>query len=269
MRCREALHLARVRFLTNNLVVQNDIDITANSENALFPLSNLTDDRTTKEFRTQTGTTTANIVFDFKTTEPVTDVCIVENSTQGFSIDGTVTIEGNFVNNWTSPPFTTTLTPNATHGLGHVSFAEQNYRFWRITATNTTDFVGISNIFIGKNLVNDPFERNINYDWTYEHRSTSEFNQNRYKQRFFDVIGKQKILKCEFTNLITEDMASVQDAFDAHDIFEPIWFIIDPNEDFTDAKERVAGYFYLNKIPVITNTSFKRYKLGFNLRQAL
>lgn len=263
------MQLSRVRFLTFNLVTEPTTLITSNSENALFPLSNLKEDRTTKEFRTETGTTDAQIVFDFNTTEPVTDVAIVENSSQGFNIDSTVTVEGNFVNSWGAPPFSTTFTPSTKHGFGHVSFAEQNYRFWRISFSNTTDFTALANVFVGKNVLEAPFERNIDYNWTYENRSTSKFTANRYKQRFFDEIGKQALLKCSFKNLITADYAALQDGFDEHDIFEPIWFVIDPDADFTDTKERVAGYFYLDKVPQVTNTSFQRYKLDFSLRQAL
>ncbi len=255
--------------MTFNLVTQDATLITANSENALFPLSNLKDPRTTKEFRTQTGTNSAQVVFDFITTEPVTDVCIVSNSVQGFSLSGTVTIEANITNNWVSPLFSTTMTPSSKFGFGCVNFTEQNYRFWRVSFSDTSDFTGLSNIFIGKNLMQDPFERNINFNWSFEKRDSSKFQQNRYRQRFFDEINKQKIFSADFTNLNKSDAEDLQDAFEFNGISEPIWLIADPGEFFSDDKERYAGYFYLSKVPVLKNTSFSRFSLPLDIREAL
>lgn len=261
--------MAKIRLLTFNLITQDATIISANSENSLFPLSNLKDSRTTKEFRTQTGTTSAQVVFDFITTEPVTDVAMVGNSLQGFSLDGTVTIEANITNTWGSPGFSTSLAISDFYNFGHTSFAEENYRFWRLSFSNAIDFTGLSNVFIGKNLMEDPFERNINFGWSYENRSNSKFQQNRYKQRFFDKVNNQKIIGATFSNLNKTDYEALQDAFDLNDIFEPLWAVIDPNESFSTDKERFAGQFFINKIPQAKNTSFSRYQLNLSLREAL
>jgi hypothetical protein len=255
--------------MTFNLVNQDATLITANSENSLFPLSNLKDSRTTKEFRTQTGTTSAQVVFDFITTEPVTDVALVGNSVQGLNLSGTVTIEANITNTWGAPAFSTTLTPSELYNFGHTSFTEQNYRFWRISFSNTSDFAGLSNIFIGKNLMADPFERNINFGWSYENRANTKFQQNRYNQRFFDKINKQQIIKASFSNLSKSDYEDLQDAFDLNGIDLPVWVVIDPDELFSSDKERFAGQFFINKIPVVKNTTFSRYELNLSLREAL
>ncbi len=261
--------MAKIRLMTFNLVNQDATLINANSENSLFPLSNLKDARSTKEFRTQTGTTSAQIVFDFITTEPVTDVAIVANSLQGFQLTGSVTIEGNITDNWVSPAFSTTLTPSVKFGFGHVSFSEQNYRFWRVSISNTSDYVALSNIFIGKNLMAEPFERNIGFGWSFENRANTKFQENRYRQRFFDKINKQKIFKASFKNLSKADYEALQDAFDLNGIHTPVWLVVDPDELFSSDKERFAGHFFINKVPVVKNTSFSRYELGLSFREAL
>ncbi len=261
--------MARIRLLTGNLVTEDATTIAANSVNALFPVLNIKDSRTTKEFRTATGTTTAVVTFDFKTTESVTDVAISENSVAGFSITGTVTVEANIIDSWASPAFSTTLSLNAKFGLGHVSFPSESYRFWRVTATNTVDFAALSNIFIGANLLESPFERNINFGWTFLNKANTKFQRNRYLQKFFDKINTERQFKGTFENLSKADYESLQDAFDEHGLDRPIWLIPDPNESFSTNKERFGGHYYLNSVPQAKNTSFARYQLNMSLREAL
>lgn len=261
--------MSKIRLCNFNLVAQDATLITANSENSLFPLSNLKDARTTKEYRTQTGTTSAQVVFDFITTEPVTDVAIVANSVENFKLNGTVTIEANITDSWGAPAFSTTLTPDELFGFGHASFAAVYYRFWRLSFSNTSDFTGLSNVFIGNNIMGDTFERNINFGWSFEKRANTRRNGNRYKQIFADVINKEKIIKADFTHMLNTDCEVLQDAFELNGLHTPLLAVFDNSESFSADKERYAGLFYLNKVPVIKNTSFSRFSMSLSLKEVL
>ena len=255
-----------IQFFPTNLVTKDETIITVNNEDPFYPASNLRHPFTTKTYRTQEGTTTMQIVFDFKTAEEIDSCLIVDNSLDGFGFLSPVTIEANATSNFTSPAFTTTLSPSAKFGFGHVGFATQEYRFWRVTLTST-EYVELSNIYLGTKV--QLTTNNIDFGWSYQNFDRSKFISNRYGQRFVDVINSQKRIRANFNLLNISEAEQIMDMFNEIGKTTPIWCVVDDSETIISDKERFAGYFYMDQRPTFTNSSFGLYDVSFQFRQAL
>ena len=258
--------MSRMKFYPYNFVTREETDIVVSSEDAQFPKENIKHPFTTKVFRTPSGTDTVNIDFDIKTTDDIDTVMVVRSSTGEFGYHGTVTIKANGTNNFTSPAFTTTLTPNETFGFGHVEFSTQSYRFWRLEF-ESTDYVEVSKIFIGKSVKLD--NNNIDFGWSYQNKDRSKFVTNRYGQKFVDIINNEKIIQAQFNLLNIEEVETILSVWDEVGSRNQLWAVVDDTETIISDKERFAGYFTMDQRPVVTNGSFGLYDLSFSLREAL
>jgi len=251
-----------------NLVTQSTTTITASDEDAFSPASNIADARKSKVFRTNSGTTSCTIVFDFITAETVNAV-LVQGGLDGIGFAGALTIEANGTNSWASPAFSTTLTPSETFNKGAITFADQEYRFWRISASNAgEDYVEIGKIFIGAKLVIDAnSERNISLGWKWDYEDQSKISKNRYGEVFADEITKLLRLNAELKYLSSAQAYNVLDAFYYLGLTRPGWMRVDYDENFADAKERFMIYGYLRKIPVATNSHFGLFSMAFEIEE--
>lgn len=245
------------KIYSTNLVTQDATEIVADSENAFFPASNLIDSRTTKSFRTPNGTLTAEIVFDFKTAEPVDSIIVVGDKLSGLGFTS-MTIEANATNVWTAPAFTTTLTPDQKFNFGYtdVSATLPEYRFWRVTISGSSPYVELSNIFIGCEI---PINRSVDLSWSYKNVDKSTYSTNRYGQRFVDKRNRQKEISIGYSILSKTEYPPLQDAIDENGEHTPFWIIMDSNAEISDAPGRFAGQFYLFAAPTASNVFYQRY----------
>lgn len=257
-----------VKFFSYNLVRQNSTVITADIEDAFFPALNIKDHRTTKVFRTPNGITDGAVVFDFLTTEEVDSVCIKGSSiTDGIGFTGNLVIKANPVNSgWATPSFQTTLTPNHNFEIGMTTFPTESYRFWRIEASTSGDYVEFSKVFIGKSV--QLTTNNIDYGWKKETRDPSKKTKNRYNQDFIDELPTISALNGSFKLLTIEEMETLMDMFEHNKTTEPIWYIVDEDGNLSTQKERFFIYGFLNEIPDPTNSTFKLYDLSFKITEA-
>jgi hypothetical protein len=247
-----------------NLATQDSSEITASSENAFFPTSNIKNPFSGKVFRSETGTSTANIVFDFKTVEEVDLIMIRPDQENGFGFTGSLTIEANPTDVWTSPAFSTSLTPNSTYTLGVLQLSTaQSYRFWRITGTGTS-YLELSNIFIGKAW--QP-ERNISLNWSYDRQSLDTVKENEYGNPFITVNGEVVNIKAEHKLFSKSGMEEWDNYISLVGINQPVWIVVDPLNKFSSNEEFFAGQFRFTKIPKYTNIAFSIYNLSINLRE--
>ncbi len=245
------------KLFATNLVYVPETEITVDSENAFYPISNLTDPRTTKTFRTPEGTTTATIVFDFKTAEPVDSIIVIGNRITGLGFASMV-IEANPSDFWASPAFSTTLVPNQQFNFGYTDVSETlpEYRFWRITVTGSTPYVELSNIFIGREI---QVNRSVDLNWGIKINDQSTFTTNRYGQRFVDVRNRIKEISLGYSILSKTEFAPLQDALIENGEYIPFWIIMDPDETISDSVGRFAGQFYLTGAPNAKNVFYQRY----------
>jgi hypothetical protein len=252
-----------IKFYSGNLVDQ--ATLSASTENALFPLENLQDPRRTKVFRSTTNSDT--VVLDFQETSDVDSVFIVSNPIDGFGIS-TLAIDLNATNSWGAPAYSDTVTWSTVHGLGYNEFAAtQSYRFARLSLTSTLGYCELSKLFIGKkiSLLND---RSINYGWSYVSKDNSRTQENRYGQRFSDVINRQRQFNISFSNINKDQLDQIFEIYDDKGLTKPFFVRIGCDEMISD-KRRFSGMVYLNSIPQITNRFFNNYSLSMTLEEAM
>jgi hypothetical protein len=255
-----------VKFWNYNLVTQAQTVITASNENAQFPVTNLKSDFRTKVFRSTAPS--VSVVFDFITPEEVDSILLAPHSGNGWGITTPVTIEANTTNTWGAPAFSTTLTSSdldQEHEIAIKEIAAQTYRFWRLTFTGTS-YAEVANVFIGK-VLELGAGRSMDFGWQFGERDNSEYSENRYRQRFFDIKNRQKGIVAQFSNLNRNEMDDVFQLWDVNGIVIPFWFWIDGVNTLNNTR-RHAGVFYFEEVPVAVNTSQALYAMGVNMIEA-
>lgn len=257
--------MSNVKLYNFNLVTQPETTFTASVEDTGFKATNLKDPRSTKEWKATTAT--ANVIIDLKTTEAVDSVLVKGHHLDGFGFSS-MTIEANFTSDFSSPSFSTTLTPDFQFNFGIVSFASKSFRFWRIIISGSGTFVSLSNIFIGNfvQMVNN----NIDFGWNNRDIDISKIQTNRYNQILIDKITRQKQLNSLSFKLMNKtEVDQIFGIYDDNGITEPIWVVIDESEVIINDKDRFSGQFYLTNVPQVTNSAFSLYDTTLSLREVI
>jgi hypothetical protein len=244
---------------SHNLVDQ--AKLTASSENVNFPLANVKDYRRSKVFRSATNSD--SIVLDFGETSEVNAFFIVPDKRNGFGITS-ITLEFNGTNSWDSPASTESVIFSTKHSVGFKEFDPKSYRFCRIVMQSTLGFCEISNIFLGKKLET---ERSINFNWTYLDNDLSRTVENRYGQKFVDIITRRKTINCSISYMDKDGLEQFFDAYDRCGQTKPL-FIRLGCENMSDDYRRFSGMFYFSDIPSITNPFFNKYNVNLSLEEA-
>lgn len=247
-------------FYSNNLI--DNSTITASTENLNFPTSNLKDPRRTKVFRTLSNSDT--LILDFQETSEIDSIFIVDEPRNGFGVS-TLVFDLNATSNFTSPAYSNSLTFSTTHGVGFKSFPIQNYRFCRLSLSSTLGYCELSKIFIGKAI---DLGKGPNFSWSYQDKDLSIVKENRYGQRFVDIITRQKQVNMAFSLLNKDQLDKIFQIYDEKSTTKPFFFSVGCSTMINDPN-RFSGMVYLNSIPVITNTSFGRYSLSMTLEEAM
>ena len=252
-----------IQFLSNNLVTNSNI--TASTENAQFPVTNINDPRRTKTYRSTSNSD--NIVIDLGGADAVDTFAIVDNFKTGFTVS-TITLEANGTDVWTSPAFTTTVTLDDTFGVAIKQFTEVNYRFWRIVLTGTLGYCEISNIFLGK--ATKLTTNGLSYNWNYSNMDLSKKSTNRDGQEFFDVVTPRKELtNLQFQVFDKDEIDTVLGVYDSNLTYNP-FFIYLPleTESLFNNDDRFNGMYRFSSAPQMTNTTSGYYNITLNLREA-
>jgi len=255
-------------FIYYNYCDLESTTLTASTENAFFPVENIQDVRTSKVFRSTANT--ATVVFDLGAASDINTFACVPHFENGFGFTGNLTLEANASNTWGSPAFSVTITDgtdiDSTHAVAYKEFtATQSYRYWRLSASGTS-YVELSRIYLGlRNTIND---RSINYGWKYDLDDRSKIKENRYGQKFSDLINRRKGFNFQFSNL---DKTAVDEWFKLHDyngITIPFFMKIGCEGILNDL-DRFSGQVYLDKVPSITNKFYALYDLDVSTTEAL
>ena len=254
----------KIQFFPYNYVEDINTKITANSEDAQFPVSNLKNSKSTKVFRTVEGVNDAQITFDFITQNPVNAVFIRANFRYGFGFSGDITIEANATDEWTSPAFTKTISPNHEHGIGWVLFDDVDYRFWRITGSGGNYFE-LADVFIGRG-----FEaiRNITRNFRFRERDRSTFTENEYGQRFTDIRNTVKEIRGRINLIPKENTKEFQDFFKFSGEKYSFFCILDECGCVVPEPERFAGRFFWVEKPDVQHVIKALYNTDrFTMRE--
>lgn len=237
--------------------------LSPSTENSLFPVENIQDPRRTKVFRSTASTT--SVVFDFGETSEIDTLLLVDHPSNGFGITA-VTIEANNANTWGAPAYTnSTMVLSMEHGVGLLELvAAISYRFVRLTLTSSLSYCELSKIFIGKRTT---LSRGINYGWTFKEEDLSLVKENRYGQRFSDIIGYQRVISASMANLNREDVEEVIKIIETRGKVKP-FFIKIGDENVLTEEDRLVSMVYLTNIPAVTHRRFNNFTLSFQFEEA-
>jgi len=249
-----------LKIFSNNLVEQANISVI--NENILFPSSNLKDPRRTKVSRSTTSSCTFSL--DFLETSEIDSVFIVDEPRNGFGIS-TISFDFNALPSPVTPAHTESLTFSTKYGLGYKIFNQVDYRYSKINLTSALAYVELSKVFIGKHI---DLGVGPNLNWTYQDKELSTIKENRYGQKFTDIISRQKVLNIQLTLLNKDQMDKIFELYDSKGMTKPFFIAIGDDTMINDHR-RFSGMVYLNSIPTITNTSFGRYSLSLSLEEAM
>ena len=252
-----------VKFLANNLV--ESATITASTENAQYPASNLTNDFRTKVWRSTSNSD--NIVFDLGSAQEIDHVAMVDNWKNGWGVS-TVTIEANATDVWTSPAFTTTLTLDATFGVGIKALSSaQTYRFWRLVFTSTLSYCEAAYIFIGK--ASDFVTNSIDYGFSYVRNDLKKQSATRYGQEYTDEFGTRKELNGLSVKVMnTTELDVLFDVYDSRKTTKP--FIVkigDGTNTIISNENRLNGLYKFKSAPSVKMKTGVFWETSFSVKE--
>ena len=251
-----------IKFLSNNLIEGSSL--TASTENAQYPLSNVNDTRRTKTYRSTSNSD--NIVIDLGSAESIDSFAIVDNWQNGFGVS-TLTLEANGTDNWTSPAFTTSITLDTKFGVAVKQFSAQNYRFWRLVMTSTLGYCEIANMFLG--AATEITTNGVGYNWNYRNRDLANTSTNRYGQEFVDDIGTQKELSgLQFQIMDKDEQDKIFEVYDNNRTVKP-FFVYFPLEadGLSNNDDRYNGMYRFSREPSFANINSGYYNTTLGLRE--
>lgn len=251
-----------IRFLSNNLA-EGSI-LTASSENAQFPVSNILDDRRTKVFRSNSNSD--NLVIDMGNAEDVDSFAVVDNWQGGFGFT-TLTLEANGTDDWGSPAFSEVISFDNEFGVGVKEFTEVSYRFWRIVMTGSLGYCELSNFFIGKASKVDT--NGVGYNWSYKNKDLSRVSSNRYGQEFIDDIGTQKELSnLQFQVMNKDEIDVLLSVWDNNRRVKPFFIYFPLEKDsLVNNDNRYNGMYKFSRTPTFTNINSGFYNTSISLKE--
>jgi len=254
----------KIKLYYFNYVTDDLSTLTPSSEDTNFPVSNLKTPLRTKVFRSTSSS--CNIVIDTATTEQISDLLVLPSSIDNqFGFTGDLTIEANATNSWSSPAFSTTLTPNRENNFGIATFdTAQSYRFWRVSASSGASYAELADVFLGKAFTPG---KNVDFNWTYSEKDISKITSNRYGQKYIDKITtlKEESLSIKFlTKDELEDFYSFANFVGKN---KPFYIVLDNGESFSPNREFFAGKFYLRSDITYTNVAYNYYNLNMRVEE--
>jgi hypothetical protein len=249
-----------LQFFSTNLI--DSAIITPSTVNLSFPSSNLTDPRRSKVYRSTAST--ASLVLDFGSAKNVDSVFVVDEPRSGFGINS-LSIDLNSSNSWGTPAFTDTISLSSQFGMGYKVFTLQNYRYARLNLGSALSYCELSKIFVGKSI---DLGKGPNFNWSYQDKELSTIKENRYGQRFVDVISRQKVISMQISLLDKTQLDQIFEIYDDKGTTKPFFVLVGDDTMVTDHR-RFSGMVFLNSVPTITNTSFGRYSLSLQLEEAM
>ena len=252
-----------IKFFANNLV--ESAIISASSENAQYPLSNLQHDFRTKVYRSTSNSDT--VVFDMGSTEDVDSIALLDNWRSGFGVT-TVTIEANATDSWGAPSFTTTMTLDQTFGIGIKEFTQESYRFWRLTLTSTLGYCELAHVFIGKAV--SITTNGLDYGFSYKNNDLKKESQTRYGQEYIDDIGTRKELSgLSLTVMNKTEIDQIFEVSDNRRTVKPfILKIGDDTNTILNNENRLNGLYKFKSTPSVKLRTAVFWDVSFSVKES-
>lgn len=252
-------------FLADNRVLDATFSMVTGTENAQFPLTNLTHDFTTKTFRS--NETSIEILVDLQATTSIDSFAVVGSSVDGLGV-GALSIQGSATADFTGAT-TITIDLSAEYNFGFKLFDAASFRYWKIIASNTAgSYVELSNIYLGAKtqLLTNGFSTQ---SFSYVSSDNASVSMNRYGQRFIDYYNRRNTLSGAIEHATQAEFDEINDVIMQHGTTQPLFFVLDADgATATDGEFLFSGYFYLTEDLAWTFSGPQLYNLTLTLEEA-
>lgn len=189
------------------------IEIIPSTEDSIFVASEIIHPHLSRVWKATSNESW--LIFDLGEEKEV-DALILGNTS--LTDSASITIEGNTVNDFTSPPFTSTFT-----GEDYHLFNNATYRWFKISFSDPTGpATRIGNIFLGQKSSMPA----VSSEWSSEYISQSVRTIGLSGQVFGNIGYKSKSFSFEFPVLTNEEKNTLIDLFEINDKVTPFWCIV-------------------------------------------
>lgn len=227
--------------------------------NPMYPLSNLVDPATFKEFRSASGQNSATITVNAGYFARFDSVFLCGNRATGELNFTKVVIKASPTDvkaQWNLTTPIVTYEVNASDHINNFVFIPVpeldplvGYQYWQLTFTNDAgSYVGLSNLFLGNSKLISTLQ--ADHGIKFAKKSNSEVFKGRYNQSYIDIVNSTQELELEFSFLNREEFQALDDIVNYADIYRPIWILI--SEDDADIGldvGRLSGIYRLKELP--------------------
>ncbi len=234
-----------MRFLDDNLI--DGASLTASTENASYPVSNIQDPHLASVYRSTA--TSANIVMNMGMSM---DADIVFIANHNFTDSATVTLEANSSDSWGAPPFSESLT---VEDLINEAFTSASYQYWRIViadAGNTDGYLKIGGMGLGE-FYQVP---GIGTTYQVERISTALKYSTRYSRQVYGSSGVFfRTVNAQIPFISQAERVVLEDFYFSKDFFTPFYVqfsetCIDEPAIYATLEENALGFQTVNTQPI-------------------
>lgn len=251
--------------MSTKFYINNEIDhasAVVSSENAQFPLTNLSDPRRSKIFRSTSNAD--SITMDFGYPVLIDTVMIVDDPMTGNKLSSCIVKIDNASN--FSTAITQSMTIDPINGFSHVEFnTTVPVRYLRIEMTAVSGFCEMAKLFAGTK-VSLGSEIDFSLPLSYSLNSRAIVTTNRYGQRFVDEVNTQKKINGSMKALDKDELDGLLEIFDYSMNTKPLWIKFD---GVLNAPNRISGYYYMSNAPQMTLDSSLYWSVSLDFEEAL
>lgn len=220
-----------MRLSYDNLI--NDATLASDNEDGNYPLSGLQDIHLSNVFRF--GDTDGGYIdIDLGEAEDVSCIGIISN----LSVTGSVTLKGNSVESWASPPVEREITIVDRNIMEY--FTTETYRYWRLEiedAANPDGYIEVKKVFLG-DYIQLP---GVSTDYTFEDNTLSSREFSPTGQPFSVVRPQRTRFDFSFPGMTTDEREEIRTAYRTNGIHTPMWLAV--WEESFDVQEPVYVLF--------------------------
>jgi hypothetical protein len=260
----------RIRFCDNNLAAVHT-PVTSPTAAALKPFSNcFTDSRS--QLWESTGLV-EEIIYDFVYQRPVGFVGMIgaHDAEFGMTLSAVITIEGNNINDWSTPPFSQVLNVTDDGALAFLDTDSEppEYRFWRITIDDSTSpesAVSLGYLYLGDYQTLD--QRNVQKGFSRTLTDPAKAFKSENGALYFD----QKTKYIEFTGvsigfLDPINRADLETMFSEFGISRPMFISFDPTLKVSTDIHEMTRYMIFRDRPFFKQIKTDVYTMALQLRE--
>ena len=243
--------------------------MTVSSVDPAYPVSNMIDGVRSRIFKPLANNFTIDI--DLKYNANINFIGMVGPLSKSFSISevATITLEANNINDFTSPPYTKTLTITPA-GILEFLDGDTSFRYWRISID---DSLNPSPIDIGYLYLGDYTQleaRTINKEFSAGVVDQTKVVQSMNGTLFFDE--KQKYHRFNGLGLgylSASDRKLVEDMYWRIGKSTPIFVSLDPNLCISEEQAELTKFMVFEGQPSVNHKFNDKYSMSFSLREVV